>query len=81
MWTSEVRQAEPSIEDHETALIAIPVGTTVRQLRQGGLTDDEAANLTARLVGLAPVRRAWTVHEIEHLVFLRLLVADGRLSS
>jgi hypothetical protein len=81
MWTSEVRHAARSIEDHESAMVTIPVATTVRRLRQCGLTDDEAANLAARLVGLATPRRAWTVHEIEHLVFLRTLVTDGRLSA
>ena len=81
MWTSEVRHPGPATEDHETARTAVPVAATVRRLRQCGLTDDEARNLTARLVGLPMARQAWTVHEIEHVLFLRTLVADGRLSS
>ncbi|HEY7523330.1 MAG TPA: hypothetical protein VH720_06705 [Candidatus Limnocylindrales bacterium] len=51
-----------------------------RGLLARGLSADEAGNLTARLLGLDVVlRRAWTVHEIEHLVFLRSLAASGRL--
>jgi hypothetical protein len=51
-----------------------------RGLLRSGLSPDQAGNLTARLLGLSIGRsRAWTVHELEHIVFLRTLADSGRL--
>lgn len=44
-----------------------------------GLDRIAAGNLTARLAGLEPARRGWTVREIDGLLFLRWLAEHGRL--
>ncbi|HEY7736717.1 MAG TPA: hypothetical protein VH813_08000 [Candidatus Limnocylindrales bacterium] len=53
-----------------------------RGLLARGLSAEEAGNLTARLMGLeiGPYR-AWTVQELEHLVFLRTLTLNGRIGQ
>jgi hypothetical protein len=81
MWTSEAGNANPVIEDHESLTDTEPVGLTVRRLEQRGLSAAEAGNLAAHLVGLPIVSRPWTVHQIEHVMFLRSLVEGGRLTS
>jgi hypothetical protein len=80
MLSSEARNAQPLLADHETVADIAPVAMTFRRLQQRGLSAAEAGNLTARLVGLQIVRTAWTTHEIEHVIFLRTLVVEGRLS-
>jgi hypothetical protein len=53
----------------------------IRRLERGGLASPEAGNVVAYLLGLKPIASGWRVAEIEHLRFLRALVADGRLES
>ena len=53
----------------------------VRRLELSGLASLEAGNVVAYLLGLRPVASGWRVTEIDHLRFLRALVADGRLES
>jgi hypothetical protein len=50
------------------------------QLTVGGWDPREAGNLIAHLEGLRPARFGWTVHEIDHLLFLRRMLDSGRLS-
>jgi hypothetical protein len=52
-----------------------------RQLTIGGWDPREAGNLIAHLEGLRPARFGWTVREIDHLIFLRRMAEDGRLTS
>ena len=46
-----------------------------------GSEPTEAGNLTAYLIGLAPVESGWTVDEIERLLFVRHLVERRRIKS
>ncbi len=52
---------------------------TYHGLLIGGFSSKEAANLTAHLTGLRISTRPWTLHQIEHLLFLRSVVESGRL--
>ena len=61
--------------------VAGPVRETFQRLRLAGLSDTEAAALTAWLTGLQPGGRAWTIAQVERLDFLRVLLASGRLVS
>jgi hypothetical protein len=72
---------EDTIRDHETARCDAPIGATARRLQMCGLTAVEAATLTGRLAGLAPIRGGWTTRQVEHLVFLRAIVESGRLEA
>ena len=67
------------IHDHESAKRSIEVAITARRLQLDGFTLAEAANLTARLAGLAPARTGWSVRQVEHLLFIRSIVDSGRL--
>ena len=49
----------------------------IRRLEFGGWAPAEAGNLVALLHGLRPVAGGWSLHEIEHLRFLRALVESG----
>ena len=46
-----------------------------------GLTAVEAGSLTAHLSGLRIADQAWTLHEIEGLLFVRALAERGRTPS
>lgn len=48
-----------------------------------GMTDEQAGNFAAVVAGmpLDELHRAWSVRELEHLEFLRELVASGRLAG
>lgn len=50
-------------------------------LRWIGLTTEEAANLTARVVGIGAAPGGWTVADVQRLLFLRWLVESNRLES
>jgi ribulose-5-phosphate 4-epimerase/fuculose-1-phosphate aldolase len=50
-----------------------------RELRAMGWSEGEAGNLTAHLAGLEVTRKGWRIHEVEALLFIRSLVATGRL--
>ncbi len=52
-----------------------------RQLTVDGWEARAAGNLIAHLEGLRPARFGWTVREIDHLIFLRRMVEEGRLTS
>jgi hypothetical protein len=54
---------------------------TYRDLGAMGLAPSEAGNLTAYLRGLRPVDPAWTVAEIDRLLFLRYLADRGRFNG
>ena len=79
MATTPTEIGAQPISDHETARRDFEVAFTARRLQQSGLTLAEASNLTARLVGLQPVRTGWSLHQIEHLLFLRSIIETGRL--
>ena len=64
-----------------TAREAHSVRSTYHRLRMVGLTSVEAGNLTAHLSGLPIADQAWTLHEIESLLFVRALSERGRLPS
>ncbi|HEX5591431.1 MAG TPA: hypothetical protein VFX65_14155 [Candidatus Limnocylindrales bacterium] len=51
----------------------------VRSLERWGMGGAEAGNLVGLLHGLRPVRGGWSIHEIEHLRFLRALADGGRI--
>ena len=68
------------IDDHETARRDVPVALTARRLQLSGLTPGEASSLAAHLAGLRPVRTGWSLRQVEHLLFLRSIVENGRLS-
>lgn len=51
----------------------------VRRLELGGWQPAEAGNLVGLLYGLRPATGGWSVHEIEHLRFIRTLVEAGTL--
>jgi hypothetical protein len=44
-----------------------------------GWTEGQAGNLTAHLAGLQVTRKGWLISEVEGLLFIRSLVATGRL--
>ena len=52
-----------------------------RSLLVGGLSSVEAGNIVAYIAGLHAVDGGWTVEGIKHLVAIRLLVADGVITS
>ncbi len=54
---------------------------TFMGLRWIGLTTEEAANLTARVVGIGAAPGGWTVTDVQRLLFLRWLVETNRLES
>jgi hypothetical protein len=64
-----------------TAAFDRSVRRTFQRLRLVGLSNSEAANLTAHLSGLRVGRQPWTVSEIERLLFLRVLVESGRIDE
>jgi hypothetical protein len=53
----------------------------VWHLEAGGWTRREASNLVALASGLRPSADGWSIREIEHLVFLKELVKNGRIAS
>jgi hypothetical protein len=56
------------------------VHETYRGLRAMGWSDREAGNLAAFLGGIGSVRNGWAIREVERLLFIRALVADGRIA-
>ncbi|OGN88205.1 MAG: hypothetical protein A2X23_04785 [Chloroflexi bacterium GWC2_73_18] len=58
-----------------------PARTTYRLLKMRGLSEREAADLTAFLAGIHRVGDGWTLREVERLLFLRSLVGSGHLVS
>lgn len=44
-----------------------------RKLIFNGYTKEEAGNLVARLMGLDPAEKGWTVRELQYLRFLEYL--------
>jgi hypothetical protein len=52
---------------------------TARRLRMAGFSAEEAGNLVAHLSGLRVARKAWTVGEVDRLLFLRSMVQSGRI--
>lgn len=69
--------------DNKASLQAVAgeVRAASRYLTGHGFQPTEAGNLTAYLIGLAPVERGWTVDEIERLLFVRHLVERRRIKS
>lgn len=65
----------------EPALPQRPARATYRVLRMRGLSELEAANMTAFMAGIHAVDDGWTLREIERLLFVRSLVRSGRLVS
>ena len=53
----------------------------VWHLEAGGWTLREASNLAALSNGLRPAAEGWSIREIEHLLFLKALVKNGRIAS
>ena len=50
-----------------------------RSLVARGFASDEAGNLTALLSGLRPAQHAWSVAEVNRLLFLRFRFVHGRI--
>ncbi|MEO7664780.1 MAG: hypothetical protein ABIV26_06600 [Candidatus Limnocylindrales bacterium] len=72
--------AAPVLADHAVLADHENGPTTrdlVRMLERGGWERTQAGNLVGLLHGFRPVRAGWTVHEIEHLRFLRARVKSG----
>jgi hypothetical protein len=63
----------------QTRVCAESVREAYRGLRAMGWTEGEAGNLAAHLAGLDVTRKGWRIHEVEGLLFIRSLVATGRL--
>jgi hypothetical protein len=82
MWdpTSAWQPAPQSVGPQATATVR-PARSTFWGLTMRGFTAAEAADLTAHLQGLQKTSVAWTLREVEHLLFLRALVERGRLES
>jgi hypothetical protein len=57
------------------------VGALYDGLRRRGLSREEAGNFVGRAVGVGPIRGGWTPAELERLLFLRWLVATGRIAG
>lgn len=51
----------------------------VRGLTSLGWTPAQACNLVAFLHGMPRSDRGWTIHEVDHLLFLRSLIREGFL--
>jgi hypothetical protein len=54
---------------------------TYRSLLLRGLAPDEAANLTAYLCGIQVAETAWTIREVNRILFLRELNRAGRFGD
>lgn len=54
---------------------------TYRSLLLRGLAPDEAANLTAYLCGIQVAETAWTIGEVNRILFLRELNRAGRFGD
>jgi hypothetical protein len=54
---------------------------TWRRLRMAGFSAEEAGNLVAHLAGLPIGRAAWTVREVENLLFIRAMAIEGRIRA
>jgi hypothetical protein len=54
---------------------------TYRNLLLRGLAPDEAANLTAYLCGIQLAETAWTIREVNRILFLRELNRTGRFGE
>jgi hypothetical protein len=63
----------------QTHVRAESVRAAYRGLRAMGWTEGEAGNLAAHLAGLEVTRKGWRITEVEGLIFIRSLVATGRL--
>jgi hypothetical protein len=65
--------------------VVVPGGltttATARRLRMAGWSAEEAGNLVAHLSGLRVARTAWTVVEVDRMLFLRSMVQSGRIRS
>jgi len=59
----------------------IKTRATYRLLLMRGLEPAEAANLTAYLSGIAVAGTAWSIGEVNRLLFLRNLARSGRWSA
>jgi hypothetical protein len=78
IWT---QVEEGPVADHESVRMSPPFGQLARRLQQRGFTPTEAANLLARCAGLPAARSGWTIRQVEHLVFIRTIVENGRLGG
>lgn len=71
----------PAVIVPEPELPRRPARATYRLLKMRGLTDRQAANLTAFMAGIHTVDDGWTLREVERLLFVRSLVRSGHLIS
>jgi hypothetical protein len=67
--------------DGATAGPASARDAVLRLLRKGGLSTGEAGNLIAYAAGIHPHGEAWSLREIQGLLFVGWLVDTGRLKS
>lgn len=74
-------RADAPVEQVEDHPVDEPARTTYRRLRMAGLDATQAGNLTAHLAGIRATPKGWTLHEVESLLFVRSLVASGKLQS
>jgi len=54
---------------------------TYRSLLMRGLAPDEAANLTAFLVGISIAESGWTLRQVNQLLFFREMRRGGRFGE
>jgi len=63
---------------YDLILDAKMIRAMYRKLIIGGYTKEEAGNMIARLMGLEPSDKGWTVRELQHLRFLEYLDKEGK---
>ena len=71
----------PAVDPGAARASRIPAHETYRRLLMAGLSTREAGSLVAHLAGLSRVPTGWAIGEVEGLLFVRALVAAGRLRS
>jgi hypothetical protein len=67
--------------DARDAAVELANRATWRRLRMAGWSAEEAGNLVGFLAGLPVGRQAWTLREVENLMFIRRMVDQGRISA
>ncbi len=67
--------------DRPASTTELRTRATYRNLLMLGLAPDEAANLTAWMAGIAVREVAWTLRQINQLLFLREMNRTGLLAD
>lgn len=67
--------------DSQASTAELRTRVTYRNLLMRGLAPDEAANLTAFLVGISVGEARWTLRQINQLLFLREMNRTGQFAD